>query len=102
MATEIQYQVFRSLYDEESTRYSNLAARAQVYFSIVSIYLGAIAFKFDDIRTLADHFRVPSLLVIIAGGFLLVSLLMTIVAVAIRNYEGVCDPVEVIDGFGDA
>jgi len=22
-------------------------------------------------------------------------------AVAIRNYEGVCDPVEVIDGFGD-
>ena len=73
-----------------------------MYFSIVSLYLGAIAFKFDDIRTLADHFRVPSLLVLIAGGFLLVSLLMTILAVAIRNYEGVCDPVEVIDGFGDA
>jgi hypothetical protein len=101
MATEIQYQVFRSFYDEESTRYSSLAARAQLYFSVVSLYVGAIAFKFDEIRKLAETFRVPALLLLIAGVCMLASLLMTILAVAIRNYEGLCDPVEVIEGFGD-
>ncbi len=101
MATEIQYNVFRSLYVEEAERYTNLASRAQIYFSIISLYLGAIAFKFEDVEKFIKEFKVPAPLFLSLGGVLVLSLLATIASVAIRNYEGASDPLEIINEFGD-
>jgi hypothetical protein len=101
MATDVQYNIFRSLYDEEAARYTSLANRAQLYFSIISLYLGALAFKFDDVNKFIKEFQVPRWMFLLVGIFVALALLATIAAIWIRDYEGVCNPEEVIDHFDD-
>jgi len=101
VATELQYNVFKYLYEEESDRYSSLATRAQLYFSIISVYIGAIAFKFDDLKPYIKDFSVPVWMFVATGGVLLLALLATLAAISIRNYVGFADPEDIIDRFGD-
>jgi hypothetical protein len=100
MATEIQYDSFKSLYDEEAERYKSLAARAQLYFSIIAAYLGAIAFKFEDIQGFSRTWGVPAWMFLVTGALLLLALLGVVLAISIREYEGVYDPEGVIENFG--
>ena len=101
MATEIQYEVFKAVYDEEAERYSTLEARARLYFSIISLYLGAIAFKAKDMEEFASSFHIPIWWFLLSGAVLVLSLLATIAAIQIRTYEGICDLKAVIRNFGD-
>jgi hypothetical protein len=100
LATELQYNSFKSVYEEEADRYTSLAARAQLYFSIIAVYLGAIAFKFEDVETFSKTWAVPSWLFLVTGSLLLLALLAVVLAISIRAYEGVYDPERVIKSFG--
>jgi hypothetical protein len=99
MATEIQYRVFKEVYDEESERYSNLGTRSNLYLTLITFYLGVIFLKVEDILKFANTFRVSIILFLTIGVLLVGALLLTTLALGIRDYEGVCDPEKVIQGF---
>lgn len=101
MATERQYDVFKSLYDEEADRYTKLAGRAQLYLSIITLYVAAFAFKFEDIKKFIDPYGVSKYLAISVAIVLLLALLATLMAIQIRSYEGIADPEEIIKGYKD-
>lgn len=101
MATDKKYEVFKSLYDEEADRYAKLAARAQVLLSVITLYLAAFAFKFEDIKKFIDPYGISTYLAISVAIVLLLALISTILAVRIRSYEGIADPEEIIKGYID-
>jgi hypothetical protein len=101
MATKNQYEVFKSSYDEELSRYSALGTRSSLYLSVITFFLGAIAFKIEDVQKFMSQFGVPMTLYFFIGLALLGGLLCTVLAVRVRSYEGVFDPVETIESFGD-
>jgi hypothetical protein len=100
MASEKQYDVFRSLYDEEIERYTALESRAKLYLTIITFYLGAVVFKMEDVMKFITVFQVPLGLYLALSVVLLCALLLTVLATRIRTYEGICDPEEVIRSFG--
>lgn len=100
MATETQYKVFKELYDEEAERYSALGTRSNLYLTVITFYLGVILLKVDDVLKFASGFRVSVVWFLCVGMFFVIALLLTVAAIRIREYEGVCDPEEVIAGFG--
>lgn len=102
MATEIQYKVFKELYDEEEERYNALGTRSNLYLTIITFYLGIIVFKSDDLFKFVNTFQIPVGLFLGIGISLAVSLLLTALALGIHNYEGVCDPEEIIANFGNS
>ena len=102
MASEIQYEVFKDIYDEESERYSQLGTRSNLYLTIITFYLGVILLKIDDILKFVVVFQVPVLLILLLGVLFVVALTFTVLALGIREYEGICDPKKVIASFGPA
>jgi hypothetical protein len=76
MATQAQYGVFLYLYEDENKRYEHLQDRAKLYLSIASIYLGAIAFKVDDVLRLVTQFRIPVWLWLMTGGILIAAVVL--------------------------
>ncbi len=102
MATQVQFQVFKGVYDEENHRYTLLAARAQLYFTLISLYLGAFAFKLKDVGEFASTFKIPLWAFTIAGALVAAALLGTVLAIRIRKYEVPCDLKRIIDEFGDS
>jgi hypothetical protein len=102
MATEIQYKVFRELYDEEEHRYSDLATRSNLYLTIITFYLGVIVFRIEDLLKFVAGFGLPIQLFLAIGATLGLALLLTVLAVSIHVFEGVCDPEEVIHSFGES
>lgn len=91
MATKLQYDIFKAVYDEETARYGALENRSKLYLTILTFYLGAIAFKIDDVMKFITRFRVPIWLYMTMALILLAALLLTILATRIRGYEGICD-----------
>ncbi|HET9285835.1 MAG TPA: hypothetical protein VFR24_28110 [Candidatus Angelobacter sp.] len=100
MATEIQYKVFKELYNEEGARHTSLEGKARLYITLITFYLGAIAFRFKDLA--ATNSAIPTAKWLYSGiaGAMLVALLFTVNALRIRTFEGVFDPEEVIRKFG--
>lgn len=49
MATKEQYEFFKSVYDEHRDRIKALESRAQLYFTIQSLYFGFVVLKLSDI-----------------------------------------------------
>jgi len=100
MATKIQYEIFKAVYDEEAGRYSALESRSKLYLTILTFYLGALAFKIEDVMKFVSQFRVPLWLYMSISLVVLLSLLLTILATRIREFEGICDLEQVVDSFG--
>jgi hypothetical protein len=100
MATEVQYKVFKEVYDEETQRYSDLSARANLYLTIITFYLGVILLKIDDLFQFITTFGISVVWFLFLGVLLAFALLLTVMATRIREFEGICDPEKVIDGFG--
>jgi hypothetical protein len=100
MAVKTQYEVFRVVYDEEQQRYSDLEAKAKLYLTIITFYLGAIAFKFEDLMRFVATFHVSAALYVATAILLLAALLLTVLASRIRTYEGLFDPERIMKGFG--
>jgi hypothetical protein len=102
MATQIQYKFFKGIYEEENLRYKQLAARAKFYFTIQTVYLAALAFKFDDIKTLANALTVPLVLFIAIGLLLVLGVLFTLLATRIQDYEGPANLKKIIKSMDSA
>lgn len=102
MATKEQCEFFKSLYDEENSRHGILENRAKLYITIISLYLGAIAFKIPDIAPLSQQLKVHPLVFYLVIIVFLAALIAAIVAIKIRSYAAVCDPIEVILNFESA
>jgi hypothetical protein len=102
MATKTQYDVFKAIYDEEIERHGTLENRAKLYLTILTFYLGAIAFKIEDILKFITRFHVPLWLYMAMALVLILALLLTVLATRIRSYEGICDPKKVLLSFGEA
>jgi hypothetical protein len=100
VATEIQYKVFKEVYDEESSRYDSLEKRSNLYLTVITFYLGAIIFKLDDVRKFADAFHVSMIWFAVMAAVLALALLATVAAIQIRTFEGICDLEEEIGSFG--
>lgn len=100
MATVTQYGVFKALYDEESDRYSGLERRSNLYLTIITFYLGVILFKVEDLLKVVSQFRIPLGLFLAVGVALVGALFLTVLAMGIHEYEGICDPERVIKDFG--
>ena len=92
MATQLQYEVFKSAYDEESQRHTDLESRAKLFLTIITAYLGAVAFKTTDVLVFLTKFRISFSWYLLLGACLVVALLFTVFAMGIRTYEGVFDP----------
>jgi hypothetical protein len=91
MVTKLLLQVFKDTYDAENERYTQLESRAKFYLTVISFYLGAIAFKFADVLKFLEQYRISGAVYIGAGVLLSFSLLLTILATRIRGYEGAFD-----------
>ena len=93
VVSEPIYKFFQALYDEETKRFAELESRARLYFSIASLYVGAIAFKFDDVVKLV---ALPSTLIVIDGVLFVVSVLFCVLAMQLRKYEGIAEPYDIL------
>src|SRR6266446_1254037 len=100
MATEIQYKVFKEVFDEEQARYSHLATRASVYLTIITFYVGVVFFKFNELSNFAKEFKISPIWFLLVGLLLIIALLLVVLAISIRTYEGIFDPQKIINSFG--
>lgn len=48
MVTKEQYEFFKSVYDGHQDRIKALESRAQLYFTIQSLYFGFVVLKFGE------------------------------------------------------
>jgi hypothetical protein len=99
VATKTQFEIFKSVYDEENTRLSELVTRAKVYLSVETFILGALFFKFDSVLKITSGVTILPTLFILSVAFFLGALLLTIASLRILRYEGICYPEEVIRQF---
>lgn len=102
MASEKQYDFFKSVYDEEQRRYTALAERAKVYQAIITLYVGALTLKADEVLKFVAEFHVPIWLPLVTTLLFLLALALTVLATRIRTYEGIADLNAVIMAFGTA
>lgn len=101
MASEIVYKVFKDVYDEEAKRYSELDGKAKLYITIITFYLGAVAFKFKEVMELSNSVAYAKWLYLILGSALIAALMCTVFAMRIRTFEGICNLETVIEDFGE-
>ncbi|MBV9874723.1 MAG: hypothetical protein JO025_08345 [Verrucomicrobia bacterium] len=101
--TKEQYEFFKSVYDEHKERAKTLEGRAQLYFTIQSLYFGFVILKFSDLFGSGK----PSVSMppsyqwfqVTVATFLAVALLFTLLAVRMRDYQTTCDPIEAAEAL---
>lgn len=93
MATKEQYDFFKSQYDEENTRNNELTKRAEIYLSIISLFLTAVLFKVKDIFDSIKDVPTEILTILLVLGLISfsIALLLIVSSLKIRDYEGVLD-----------
>ena len=96
MASKEQYEFFRQEYQEENVRNNELTKRAEIYLSIVSLFLTAVFFKVADFFNWLHNKEIIKSITTIVLVFLIlllfsVALILIINSLRIGNYEGVCD-----------
>ena len=96
-ATEQQYNICKAIYDEEKERYSALGVKANLYITLISFFLGAVIFKFDDLKHFLFLFHVPMVLELVAAIFLIIALGFSLHAVIIRSYQAIEDIDDIIN-----
>lgn len=101
MATKTQFDIFKSVYDEENTRLNELVTRAKVYLSVETFFLGALLFKFDLVLKMTKDAPILSLTFILSAVFFFVALLLTILSLRMLPYEAIFSPKQVINKFGE-
>jgi hypothetical protein len=96
MATEKQFQYFKSLYDEENAREEWLAQLAKTYLSLVTLY-SAFVFFVAEARYRCKHTDLFATVAAMALSFLL-----SLWSAKVSEYEAPSDPQEIIEEFGDS
>jgi hypothetical protein len=99
MMTERQYDYFKALYEEESTRSAELVERGKTYLTIVAAYSGFFAFTAKNWPGENSNWAIRFIFGFVA--LCLASSLATIVrALGIYSYEGLTDPVKLLEAIG--
>jgi hypothetical protein len=92
MATEKQMAFFKSLYDEEAARHAVLMERAKTYITVITIYIGIVGLKVGDLTALTKDFRVPWALLLCIALAVGAALLLTVMAIRVREFEALVEP----------
>ena len=100
MASEIQYKVFKELFDEETRRYSDLDNKGKLYVTIITFYLGAIAFKLRDVAEFTNSVPYAKWFYLAIAAMLVIALLFAILGIRVRSFEGIFDPEKIIASLG--
>lgn len=106
MATKEQYDFFKDQYLDEEKRYSDITKRAEIYFSILSVFITGILFKLKDMFDLFEksneYYKVTgSSLFIVTFCFLGVGFYFITKALRIKTYQSVIDFEKYRDDLGD-
>ncbi len=101
MASETQYKFFRELYDEENERYSLPEGRAKVFITILTLYIGALAFKANDSLEFLKTHHVPQSLAVVGGLLFVLSLACCVFSLRMKSFEALSDPEELIAEWPD-
>jgi hypothetical protein len=100
VATKQQYQVFKSVYDEELKRFNDLQNVSKLYLTILALFLFGSAAKAGD--TLAGAAPAWRDTYFVAAACFALSFVTVIVSIGIQDYETMTDLSEVFDEFGDS
>jgi hypothetical protein len=92
MASEKQMAFFKSLYDEEAARHAVLMERAKTYITVITIYIGIVGLKVGDLSTLTKDFKVPWALLLCIALAVGAALLLTVMAIRVREFEALVEP----------
>lgn len=100
MATQIQYDCFKHVYDLENEHYKDIQNACKIYISICSFFLGGLAFKLHAVFSAAStSARVFFILSVISFVFAFVFVLLATWA---YSYQALCRPAEYIENLGTA
>jgi hypothetical protein len=99
VATEKQFEFFKSLYAEETAREGQLQEHAKAYLSLATLYSAFVLFVVDKLKpdSIANRSVFIAAIACMLGSFLL-----SLFATKVSNYEAVNEPQDIIEQFGDA
>jgi hypothetical protein len=98
MATQIQYEILKTIYDEELQRCSELRNSAKIYLGVCTFFIGGLILKLDKFIANANKLVIAILLT--SAIALICTSILLLLALGIYKYEQLCNPRQVIEGFG--
>ncbi len=84
-ATKEQYDICKTIYDEEKSRFAALGSRANIYVTLVSFFLGAILFQLNGLKAFLTDFHVPEWIELFVGISLIGAMSCTVLALVLRK-----------------
>jgi len=99
MATPLQYDVFKSIYDEEIQRCTDLRNTSKIYLGVCTFLVGSLILKSETFFKCPDIVITKNLF-IIAGAFLIIALFFLFLALGVYGYEQLFNPRQEIESFG--
>jgi len=99
MATEKQYQYFKSIYDEETAREEWLGQLAKTYLSLITLYSAFVFFVAEKLKPDSTLSKLVFCATVVA---MVVSFLFSLWSSKVSEYEALNDPQEIIKKFGDS
>ncbi len=97
MASEIQYQIYKDIYDQEQHRQEELINRGKIYHIICAFFLGGSAFKLQ-----ASQVTGFMGWIYLAGVLAFVlSFLLILLSLGIYQQERLFHPIKLIQSMGD-
>jgi hypothetical protein len=102
MITKDQYEFFKLIYAEHLERRKSLETRAQLYFTIQSLYFGVVILKFGEIfgagkaePNFVQISPVYQAFQAVAATFLACAICWTLWSIRIRDYQTITNPEDV-------
>ena len=97
MATKIEFEAFKYLYEREHARYLELGNRAKIFLSLITLIFGSLFLKLDAILTIAGRHWSILLILIMTWLAFMGALICTLLSLFIRVYEGLNRPRRMAD-----
>ena len=101
MATEKQYDFFKTLYDEEIGRFKDLMDHAKTYISVITLFSGVLLLKGDDFKDYLSGPIAVRLPFLVGACLFVLALVGLLFAVSLRRYRPMADPEKVIAQLPD-
>lgn len=92
MATKVEYDSFKALFEIENNRYAELGNRAKLFMSLITVLFGSLFLKLDVVIGAASrHWWIAATVVASWASFTL-ALICTLLSLFVRKYEKLFDP----------
>src|SRR5947208_2887138 len=103
MATQVQFEFFKYLYEEENLLSDDLDTKAKHYITLQTAFIAAVIFKFADIKNFITDpsIKIPASNIFVIAILLSLSFLLCLIVLQVRDYEVVADPEMIISGYSD-